>query len=123
MDSKTLEQIKGSLEAEKTRLEEMLKGFTTKDENIKGNYNANWNEYGDKEDENAAEVADYSDALSLEQNLEKTLADVKKALDKIDKGEYGVCHFCGQQIDERRLKARPTSSSCVNCKKQFKGEK
>lgn len=72
--------------------------------------------YGDKEDENAAEVATFSDNLSVDRTLEGILADVEKALDRIAKGTYGKCKYCGQEIDERRLRVRPESGSCVACK-------
>lgn len=75
-----------------------------------------WPEYGDKEDENAAEVATFSDKLSLHRTLEETLEDVETALQRIAKGTYGICKYCKQTIDERRLRARPESSSCVSCK-------
>ena len=77
-------------------------------------------EYGSAEDENAAEVATFSDELSLEQKLEESLGDVRSALDRIAKGTYGLCRYCGQAIDPRRLEARPESSSCVACKEKLK---
>ncbi len=77
-------------------------------------------DYGSKEDENAAEVATLSDELSLEQKLEESLSDVRSALDRMKKGTYGMCRYCGKPIDPRRLAARPESSSCVSCKEQLK---
>ena len=77
---------------------------------------------GEKEDENASEVAQFSDNLSLEDELEKALRDVESALKMIEKGTYGTCKYCGQQIDERRLVARPTSTSCIQCKKTLTQE-
>ena len=77
---------------------------------------------GDKEDENAEEVATYSTNLTLERTLEGNLRDVEKALDRIRKGTYGVCKYCNKEIDEKRLRARPASSSCIDCKKSFTQE-
>ena len=54
--------------------------------------------------------------------LEKELRDVNKSLDRITKDKYGICNHCGNPIEEERLKIRPTSSSCVSCKKKLKGE-
>ncbi|NUM25636.1 MAG: TraR/DksA C4-type zinc finger protein [Candidatus Buchananbacteria bacterium] len=122
MDSKTIETIKNNLEAEKKRLEMALGDFATKDESLPGNYRSDFPEYGNDEDENANEVAEYSDRLSIEHTLETQLRDVKKALDSIAKGGYGVCKHCGKPIEEQRLLIRPTSTSCVECKKKLKGE-
>jgi len=72
--------------------------------------------------ENAAEVATFTDNLALEHTLEGTLEDVNAALSRIAKGTYGQCRYCGKEIDQRRLRARPESSSCVNCKKKKLGQ-
>lgn len=122
MDEKILEQIKKKLEEEKNRLENELGGFAAKDKTVADNYQSKFPSYGDSEDENAAEVADYSDNLSLEHTLETELRDVNKALKTIADGTYGTCKYCNQPIEEARLLARPTSSSCVACKKKLRGE-
>ena len=83
---------------------------------IKDNYRAQFPDMGDKEDENANEIADYTDKLSVEYSLEKTLRDINNALDKIKKGKYGKCKYCGKEIPEKRLLARPASSACIDCK-------
>ena len=122
MDKKTIDLIKKNLEAEKERLEKELASFSRKDSTIENNYKSEFPEFGDKEDENAAEVADYSDRLSIEHTLEVQLRDVVKALESIKNGTYGICKYCKQPIEEKRLEARPTSSSCVACKKKLQGE-
>ena len=122
MDKKTLATIKQSLQDEKARLEKGLANFAKKDSKIKDNYESEFPQFGDKEEENAAEVAVYSDRLSLEHALENQLRDVNKALDSMAKGTYGCCKYCGKPIEEKRLVVRPTSTSCVVCKKKLKGE-
>ena len=77
-------------------------------------------QFGSKDDENAAEVATFSDALSLQRKIEESLHDVQSALRRIDDDAYGICRYCKKPIDERRLLARPESSSCVACKEELK---
>lgn len=122
MNKKTLATVKAKLEEEKKRLENELADFTKKDTGIADDYRSQFPEFGNDEDENAAEVAEYSDRLSLEHTLEKQLRDVNQALESITKKNYGICKHCGQPIEEQRLLIRPTSSSCVSCKKKLKGE-
>lgn len=117
-----LNKIKEALLIEKTRLEQDLNKFTEKNPHVEGDYNSTFPEYGDKEDENAAEVAEYETNLNLEDSLEKSLRDVNKSLARLEKGEYGICKYCGKPIDEKRLLARPTSSACVECKKTITQE-
>ena len=40
---------------------------------------------------------------------------VKKALGKLEKGDYGICDTCGEAIDKARLGAYPEATKCVNC--------
>lgn len=113
-----LSQMKISLTKEKEKLEKDLAKFAKKDENaVETDYDARFPNYGDTEDDNAREVADYEANLSIEHDLEKVLRDVKTALERLEKGGYGTCKYCKKPIDEKRLIARPTSSACVECKK------
>ena len=105
------------LSEEETRLARELAEFGSKDEHNKDNFDANFPQMGDKEDENAAEVAEYITNIPLEDNLQKNLRDVTQSLKRIADGAYGICKYCQKPIEEKRLLARPTSSACVECKK------
>ncbi len=117
-----LEKINKILLEEKNRLENELKKFTKKNPHDSDDYDATFPEYGDKEDENAMEVAAYTTNKPLELALEKELRDVNQSIDRMKKGNYGICKYCGHSIDEKRLLARPTSSACVECKKTLTQE-
>ncbi|MEA2498110.1 MAG: DnaK suppressor protein [Actinomycetota bacterium] len=43
------------------------------------------------------------------------LADVERALIKIEEGTYGVCDVCGTAIAPARLDALPWAVVCVDC--------
>lgn len=47
---------------------------------------------------------------------EKYLSHLNRSLEDIESGEYGICRICGEEIDEERLEAVPTTRSCVRCK-------
>jgi len=122
MKKEIIEKINNSLLEEKKNLQERLSWFTEKDDSVKDNYRTKFPDYGNKDDENAAEVATFSDRLSMEHTLELDLKDINSALERIEKGTYGICKYCEQTIEEKRLFIRPTSSSCVSCKKKLKAE-
>ena len=122
MDQQTIQQIKQALEKEKNKLKAELKQFATKSAHNPSDYDANFPELGDKEDENANEVAIYSDNLTLERTLEKSLRDVKNSLKRLEDGTYGICKYCKHEISKERLEARPTSSACIDCKKALTQE-
>jgi DnaK suppressor protein len=46
----------------------------------------------------------------------KLIRKIKAALQAIDKGEYGICEMCGQEISLARLTVRPVTSYCIQCK-------
>lgn len=121
LEPKTIEQIKQKLLDEKKTIEklpEFLGGKTT----TPGKTSQKFPEYGDDEEENANEIADYEASLSIEKDLGKTLRDINSALERIEVGSYGICKYCQKPIDHKRLMARPTSSSCIECKKTITQE-
>lgn len=116
-----LEEIKQKLLAEEHKLEREL-GIVTGKTEPRAEYEARFPDYGKDEGESAAEVAEYDTNLQIEQALEAQLRDVKKAFKKLEDGVYGICKYCDKPIEERRLLARPTSGSCVECKKTLMQE-
>jgi DnaK suppressor protein len=42
-------------------------------------------------------------------------AQIEGALRRLDKGEYGYCLACGEEIAEARLRHNPTAFKCVEC--------
>lgn len=114
--------MKEILLKQKGELENDLKKFTKKNPHMNGDYEADFPDYGDEEDENAREVAQYTANKPLEMTLENTLRDVNRALERIEKNTYGICKYCDKPIDEKRLRARPTSSACIGCKKTLTDE-
>jgi DnaK suppressor protein len=50
--------------------------------------------------------------LASERALLQEIAD---ALERIDKGTYGVCLGAGEQIGKSRLRARPWAKYCIAC--------
>lgn len=107
-----IEKMKSILEADKERLQKEVSRFAGD-----GSGEALFPDYGESEEDNALEVADYQTNLSIENDLQRSLRDVESALSRIEKGEYGICKYCEKPIEEKRLMARPTSSACITCKK------
>lgn len=117
-----LQKIQAILVDEEKRLKKELEKFATKNDKGVDDYEATLPNYGDEEDENAREVADYVTNKQLEVALENELRDVHKALQRLEQETYGICKYCHKTIDEKRLMARPTSSACVSCKKALTDE-
>lgn len=52
-------------------------------------------------------------AIKLESNQE--IREVKKALQRIQEGEYGICLQCCNPISPQRLAALPYATLCIHC--------
>ncbi len=122
LDEKTLKEITKSLEERRDKIKNELSKITKEDKYEHEEHKAIFPEYGDKNDENANEIATFSDNLSLGKSLKDTLNDIEETLERIKKGTYGICKYCGNPINKERLKVRPVSSACIPCKKKIKGE-
>jgi len=119
LNQKTIKEIETQLLTQKKQILHDLSELSRKDNHEADNLSAKFPEYGDKPDENAQEITDYSTTLATEKVLEKSLEDINKTLERITKGTYGTCKYCGKLIAEKRLLARPTASSCITCKTEL----
>ena len=71
-------------------------------------------------------LPDPSDRATLESETSFTLrirdrerqliGKIKDALYRIEDGTYGICEECDEEISEARLKARPVTTLCIDCK-------
>jgi len=120
MDKKTIQKYKKILEEKKEQLVQELEQIAEKNQHIRDDYQACFPKIGAHQDENASEIATYESLLSTEQNLEIDLAATKKALEKIQKGVYGICENCGKEINQKRLEAFPEAKFCIDCEKKKK---
>ncbi len=64
----------------------------------------------------ATQESDRNFELRIRDRERKLINKIKDALDRIDNGEFGVCEECGDEISEARLKVRPVTTLCINCK-------
>lgn len=76
-----------------------------------------------KREEEATESFEFERRLAFEKRITDQLAEIEHALQKFEKGTYGLCDDCGQPIAPDRLEALPQASLCVDCKtKSAKGK-
>ena len=60
--------------------------------------------------------ADRNFMLRIRDRENKLIKKIKKALDRIENETFGVCEKCGEDIGLKRLKARPVTTQCIDCK-------
>lgn len=119
IDEKVLAEIKNQLIKQREQLLKDLSSLSREDSHEADNRSVIFPEYGNKADENAQEITDYSTSVVTQKVLEKSLEDIEKTLKRIDGGDYGVCKYCHNPISPKRLLARPTANSCITCKTEL----
>jgi DnaK suppressor protein len=108
MDTKTTESFKDLLEQ---RLDELL---NRAGDTVSGMTQSKDN-FPDPTDRASLE-ADRNFMLRIRDREHKLIKKIKKALERIDNGTFGICESCGEEIDIKRLKARPVTTQCIECK-------
>jgi DnaK suppressor protein len=71
--------------------------------------------FADPADRATAE-SDRAFTLRIRDRERRLIRKIQAALQRIDDGTYGVCEDCGEDISIQRLKARPVTRLCINCK-------
>ncbi len=56
--------------------------------------------------------------LRIRDRERKLIKKIDRALKRIEEGSYGICEACGEEIDYKRLEARPEASLCIRCKRE-----
>jgi len=60
--------------------------------------------------------------LRIRDRERKLLTKIDEALGRIEDGTYGICEECGGLIGVERLKARPMTTLCIECKSTQEAE-
>lgn len=71
--------------------------------------------FPDMGDQASAET-DRSFMLRLRGREQRLLKKIDEAVDRIETGTFGICEDCGEEIDIKRLYARPVTTMCIDCK-------
>jgi DnaK suppressor protein len=98
------EQLNNLLEELLSQADETVSGMTSPKEN-----------FPDPTDRASLE-ADRNFMLRIRDRESKLILKVKKALARIETGTFGICEGCGEDISFDRLKARPVTTQCIDCK-------
>ncbi|HYA12061.1 MAG TPA: RNA polymerase-binding protein DksA [Thermodesulfovibrionales bacterium] len=60
--------------------------------------------------------------LRLRGRERRLLKKIENAIERVEQGTFGICDRCGNEIDIRRLEARPVTTMCIECKIQQEEE-
>jgi DnaK suppressor protein len=106
-DQHVQDDARALLEAERAQLQSQLDELSTD------------NSDGLAFDENFADsaqvAAEQGENRALATSLRDQLAEVDRALERLDQGTYGQCANCGEAINAERLAAMPAAQRCIKC--------
>lgn len=102
--------FKSLFETQKT---ELLKGHKMVDENFQI-------QSEDLKDEVDLMVSETETSMRMRLRNREALfvKKIDEALERIQLGTFGDCDTCGEEIESRRLQARPTTTLCITCKEE-----
>lgn len=69
-------------------------------------------------DTEAEEQFEHARISAIKGELNDKARQIKKALERVRKGKYGICEVCNKMIDTDRLSIFPEATKCVNCEKK-----
>ena len=116
MNKQDLDYFKKKLLEEKARLESELSGISRRDTASPGGRDATAGGMEvDPADENelADKLEEMDDNNGIADTLEKQLAEVDAALERIKNGTYGLDEATGKPIDRARLEANPSARNSI----------
>ena len=98
------ELLSNQLEDLLSQADDTVTGMTTPKEN-----------FPDPTDRASLE-ADRNFMLRIRDREHKLIKKIKNALERIEDGTFGTCESCSEDISLKRLKARPVTTQCIDCK-------
>jgi len=115
MNKEQLLEFKNALEKEQIHLLAEISKIAKPIKGISGEWEAKFPSMGEEDknishgqiEDEADEVEEYETRIAAENSLESRLLEIKKALERMEKGNYGICPKCGKEIESDRLKANP----------------
>src|SRR4051812_1516157 len=108
MNAEKLEYFKGILHEE-------MRALRQEAEKTVSEMTADTTNFPDPNDR-ATQESDRNFELRIRDRERRLLNKIKEALERLDAGTFGVCEKCEEEIGEARLKARPVTTLCIDCK-------
>jgi DnaK suppressor protein len=62
---------------------------------------------------------DRSVEIAIRSRESEEIKEIRDALGRIEKGQYGICAHCGQEISQKRLLLAPMTRLCTACKAEM----
>lgn len=101
------------LENERQRMQHQMRVHDTPEDQAEST--SELSHYDDHPADVATDTFERGKDGALRENARSTIDRIETALDKMERGTYGLCDICGQEIPEGRLNAVPYATLCIKC--------
>jgi RNA polymerase-binding transcription factor DksA len=121
MDS---DDVRQRLDDERDRLEQVRAGFDAEHlhDESEDDSTSELSHLAQHEADVATETFEREKDFSILEQVEAELADVERALHRLDDGTYGTCEACGARIADDRLDAMPATRFCLTHQTEAEAE-
>ncbi len=99
-------------------LEERKRDILDEAERTRGTMNNSTEDAPADPTDRASLESDRNFVLRMRDRDRKLLGKIDEAFARIEDGTYGRCEQCGGEIGMERLKARPVTTLCIECKSE-----
>ena len=110
-----LKEVVDELHAQRTHIGEIIEA---QEEELSGLLRDSGDGAGQDQADMGATSFERDHELTVLNNERDKLAQIERALARIDDGSYGVCESCGNPIGKMRLMAFPRATLCMTCKQR-----
>ena len=115
MKEQAIAKLKRQLEQELKEVEQQLEASELPETTELSNYD---NHPAD----NASDLTDQLTEMAIDEHRSDNGEEIKKALQAMEDGTYGICASCGEEIPLGRLEAMPKALTCVEHAEQYDEE-
>lgn len=71
--------------------------------------------FGKRVGDGTTEAVERLSTTAAARSISASIAEIDRALGRLDDGTYGTCEECGVVIPAARLEFRPAANRCVTC--------
>ena len=108
-----LEAQRRRIEEERTRVAALARDLRAEFNQSESDESSELADYDQHPADSASDTAEREKDLGILDQLERELAELQSALERIDNGTYGMDENTGEPIDPARLEALPTARTNI----------
>lgn len=116
LNEKQLKQLKKLLAEQEDQLQSHFQSYDEQDRRLGESLRVSTGELSSADNhpgDLGTETFERGRDLAINETLNSELEQIQEAFERIDKGTYGVCDECGQEIPYERLEALPFTKYCI----------